>query len=77
MNNDNQLTFIDILSILSFIIGLQNLELNITQNDMDDQTREIDRRASNLVSDALEEIHTHLQEQDAKIDRLLEEVTKK
>ena len=68
---NGQLTAIDVLSILSFIVGLQNLDLNIDQNDMDAQTRDIDERASRLVSDALNEIHEHLQKQDEKIDRLL------
>ena len=66
------LTFVDILSILSFAVGLQNLELNIDQNDMDLQTRQIDERASALVSNALSELHSHLERQDQKIDRIIE-----
>ena len=73
---NGQLTAIDILSILSFIVGLQNLDLNIDQNDMDAQTREIDKRASDLVEKALTELHDHLEAQDAKIDRILEELKK-
>ena len=73
---NGQLTAIDILSILSFVVGLQNLDLNIDQNDMDAQTRDIDERASRLVSDALNEIHDHLQRQDEKIDRILEVMIK-
>lgn len=73
---DGQLTAIDVLSVLSFIIGLQNLDLNIDQNDMDAQTREIDERASRLVNAAIAEIHEHLEMQDAKIDRILEAITK-
>lgn len=33
MNKGNELEFLDIISILSFIIGLQNLELNQKQAD--------------------------------------------
>lgn len=57
-NNNN---FMDILSIFSFVIGLKNYEENIDQS----QLQEI---AQGIMSD----IHRHLQEQDAKIDRILE-----
>ena len=67
-----ELTFLDMVSLMSFIVGLQNLDLNIDQNDMDAQTREIDERASRLVNTALSEIHDHLQDQDHKIDQILE-----
>ena len=66
-----ELDFLDVLSVASFVIGLQNLELNITQNDLADQTKEIDAKAEEKVNRALEEIHQHLQEQDTKIEELL------
>ena len=69
--NDKELTFIDLLSIASFVIGLQNLELNITQNDLADQTKDIDARADARVNRLLNEIHTHLQEQDEKLERIM------
>ena len=72
---NGQLTAIDILGVLSFIIGLQNLDLNVDQNDMEAQTREIDKRASDLVNAAIQEIHDHLQKQDEKINRILEVIT--
>lgn len=68
---NGELTAIDILSILSFIVGLQNLDLNVDQNDMDAQTREIDKRANQLVNAAIDEIHQHLKQQDKKIDQIL------
>ena len=64
-------TFLDILGILSFAIGLQNLELNIGQNDLAEQTQDIDERARDIVNNALSEIHDHLQKQDAKIAHLI------
>ena len=67
-----EFTFIDLLAIAGFFVGLQNLDLNIDQNDMDAQTREISERANNLVQSALSEIHSHLQIQDEKIDKILE-----
>lgn len=70
MSNNKELTFIDILSIISFCVGLENLELNIAQEDLDNQTQELDARLHAVVDD----IHMHLQEQDKKIDMILEVV---
>ena len=67
---NGKLTFIDILSILSFFVGLQNLDLNVEQSDLDDQTQELDKRLRNVVDD----IHRHLQEQDKKIDEILKKI---
>ena len=69
---NGELTAIDILSVLSFVIGLKNLDLNVDQNDMDAQTREIDKRANELVRNAIAEIHKHLETQDEKINKILE-----
>lgn len=68
---NGELTWLDLLNVLSFYIGLKNLDLNIDQNDMDRQTKEIDERANKLVHDAITEIHQHLEEQDKKIDKIL------
>ena len=68
---NGQLTLIDLLSILSFAVGLQNLELNIDQNDLTAQTQEIDKKANKIVNNAIAEIHAHLEMQDRKIDRIL------
>lgn len=64
----NQWSFIDAISIVSFLVGLQNLEMNITQEDM--QKTE-DHLAASLRAEVTE-IHRHLTEQDEKIDRILE-----
>lgn len=69
-----ELTAIDILSVLSFVIGLKNLDLNIDQNDMDAQTRDIDERANKLVGAAIAEIHAHLEAQDKIMEVLKIEV---
>lgn len=68
--NNGELTFIDLLSILSFWVGLENLDLNIAQEDLDNQTQELDRRLRNVV----DAIHTHLEEQDIKIDTILQKL---
>lgn len=69
---NGELTWLDLLNVLSFYIGLKNLDLNIDQNDMDRQTKEIDERANELVHDAITEIHQHLEKQDQKINKILE-----
>ena len=66
----NELSFIDAISIVSFLVGLQNLEMNITQEDM--QVTE-DRLAESLRKE-VDEIHMHLEQQDRKIDKILEEL---
>ena len=69
--DNGEITFLDLLAIMSFCIGLQNLDLNIAQEDLDNQTQELDARLRKVVDD----IHKHLQEQDIKIDRLLEVIS--
>lgn len=60
MSNKN-LDIIDFLSVLSFYIGLQNLDENLSQE-----------KAADLLSIAIQDIHDHLSEQDKKIDKILE-----
>ena len=72
--DNGALTFVDLIGILSFLIGLQNLELNIGQNDLVEQTQDIDARAEAHVNKALAAIHAHLEAQDAKLDRILEAI---
>lgn len=63
-----EFTFLDIISLISFFIGLQNLDLNISQNDLQSQTNEINDIADKRVNRLLSEIHSHLEMQDKKID---------
>ena len=58
---NKQLDFLDILSIASFVIGLENLQENITQGDM--------QELEHYITD---EIHNHLEIQDRKLDLILE-----
>ena len=58
--DNGNFTFLDIISLTSFLIGLMNLEENLTQGDLQDKTQLI-----------LDEIHGHLQEQDNKLDEIL------
>ena len=63
----NQLEFLDLLSIASFVIALQNLDMNITQEDMAETTERLDRGLRTEV----DEIHKHIEEQDRKLDEIL------
>ena len=68
MNSENrQLTFLDILNVLSFLIGVENLESNLDQNDKADLQHDLSMTAEKLLS----EIHAHLESQDVKIDKIL------
>lgn len=66
----NQLEFVDILSIASFVIGLMNLGENMTQGDKQDLMSELSNKADMLLT----EIHGHLERQDAKIDEILKKL---
>jgi len=68
MNNDKQLSFIDILSIMSFCLSLENLNENLSQSDKQD----LQNNLSESIDKVLKEIHTHLKQQDEKIDKILE-----
>ena len=70
--NNNQFTFLDILNIMSFCIGLMNLDENLNQRDKQEILNEFSQKADVLLKD----IHLHLAEQDKKIDKILEEITK-
>lgn len=74
MNNEWQFDFIDLLSLMSFYIGLLNLDMNITQNDIQQQTAEIDTRINDHVKKALQDIHSHLKDQDVKLSEIQEQL---
>lgn len=65
MNQNEQLSFIDLLSIMSFCIGVMNLDLNVTAEDIDNQTQTL-----------LNEVHTHLEMQDNKLDNIIQRLEK-
>ena len=64
---NGELTFLDMISIISFCVGLQNLDLNLAQEDLDKQTQELDKRLHNVIDD----IHRHLSVQDTKLNLIL------
>ncbi len=64
--DNGELTFLDAISIVSFCIGLQNLGINLTQDDL---SKEADR--------LLNEVHSHLESQDQKLDLILKRLEAK
>ena len=64
---NRQYDLLDVLNILSFVIGLLNYDENLTQNDKQELLEEMDNQTTTL----LEEIHAHLKEQDIKIEEIL------
>ena len=74
MNSENrQLTWLDLLNVLSFLIGLENLEANLTQSDKQDLQHDLTVTAERLLN----EIHAHLEKQDAKIDEIMNRLEEK
>lgn len=59
LKDQYNLDMLDMLAIASFLVGIQNLELNATANDID--------TAGNKI---LQELHGHLAEQDKRLDRM-------
>ena len=64
---NRQYDLLDVLNILSFVIGLLNYDENLTQNDKQELLEELDNQTATL----LEEIHAHLEEQDIKLEEIL------
>ena len=60
MTENKRMNFLDILAIVSFAISLANYDENIGQSDM-----------QNAVSSAVSNIHSHLADQDEKINKLI------
>lgn len=66
--NDNQLGFIDILSVLSFVIAIQNLKENEAQSAHNDVQKANDKQAHYL----LDEIKRLFQEQNEMLGEILD-----
>ena len=68
----NELGFLDLLNIASFVIGVMNLEENMTQGDKQELQQDLSNKAELL----LKEIHGHLEEQDKKLEFIMKELAK-
>lgn len=71
--DNGEFTFLDIVSIASFLLGVMNLEENLTQNDKQELQEDLSNKADLL----LKEIHRHLKEQDRKLDVIIERLEQK
>ena len=64
MGNDNgwfnQRT-LDAMACIGFLIGVANYEENLSESDVQD-----------MIKGALRDVHEHLEEQDNKIDHIIE-----
>lgn len=60
-------SFLDLITLLSFGIGLQNLDLNVTQED----AQKLEHQLNDNVQLLLNELHGHLEIQDEKLNKIL------
>ena len=58
-------SLMDALSIVSFMVGVANLDQNLDQSQLQE-----------ALGQAVADIHCHLQEQDDKLDHILSLITK-
>ena len=68
----NEMSLLDLISIASFVIALQNLDMNITQEDMSEATEQLDK----VLRLNVEDLHKHLEEQDRKLSEILSRLEK-
>ena len=61
MVDNRKFNIFDAMTVVGFLIGLANYEENITQSDLQD-----------MMKCMLKNVHEHLEEQDNKIDNILE-----
>ena len=61
----------DWIALISFAFGAANLDMNITQTDLQEETNKLDAKVDEKVQFALSEIHKHLEMQDGKIDEII------
>lgn len=65
-SSGDNITFLDLITLISFVIGLENLQENLGQSDK----QEIQNNLSEKADVILKEIHKHLQEQDDKLEEI-------
>lgn len=66
LNNE----FVNYVNLMDFAINLQNLKSNTSQ----EERQKLEEHFNDKLNSLLEEIHSHLQEQDAKIDKILQKL---
>ena len=65
-----EFTFLDMIALMSFFIGVINLDENLTQSDKAELQESLSQKADLLLN----EIHGHLERQDALLTQILEEL---
>lgn len=58
--NNSQLSIADALGLVSFLLGIANYSENLSQTQFQDELHK-----------AVQELHSHLESQDNKIDQIL------
>ena len=66
--DNGQFTFLDSISLLSFFIAIMNFDENLSQSDKQEMMNSLSEKTDLL----LQEVHAHLEDQDKKIDKILE-----
>lgn len=61
MVDNRKSNIFEAMTVVGFLIGLANYDENITQSDLQD-----------MMKCMLKDVHEHLEEQDNKIDNILE-----
>ena len=62
--------FINYVNLMDLAISLQNLRSNTSQ----EENQKLEEHFNDKLNVLLEEIHSHLQEQDTKIDLILKKI---
>ena len=71
-NNENKLNMIDLISVISFLVGLENLYENRQQSEQNDVQSANDRQAKYL----LEWLGRKFEEQNELLRKILEKIEK-
>lgn len=67
------LDFLDIITLLSFVLSVENLEQNLSQNDKQDLQNDLSEKAEKI----LKEVHTHLEKQDKLLNDIWSKLNEK
>lgn len=67
------LDFLDIITLLSFVLSVENLEQNLSQNDKQDLQHDLSEKAEKI----LKEVHTHLEKQDKLLNDIWSKLNEK
>lgn len=68
--DNGEITYLDLVSLMSFFIGVINLNENLTQSDKAELQESLSEKADLL----LKEIHEHLEQQDSMLKQIIKEL---